>query len=296
MRLMKLLGYVLGAVVALALVAIVAIYVMSERRVHRRYEVVAEEIVVSADADAVERGAHVAVLRGCPSCHGGDLSGTHFVDDPMLGDIYSANLTPGGVGGTLTPAQWEHALRHGVAHDGRSLIIMPALELHDLGNEDLADLIAYLHSLPAVTSERPAPRLGPVGRALLVFNVADVVPAEHIDHAARHRPAPPVAVTPEYGAYLASSCTGCHKSDFAGGPIPGEKGVIAANLTMDAATGLGRWSEADFVKTVRTGTRPDGSVLSPVMPWPITAQMTDTEISAIWSFLKTLPVRPARTK
>jgi hypothetical protein len=105
----------------------------------RRYEVAAEDIAVPADAGATARGQHVATLRGCTACHGGDLAGTKFVDDPMLGTVYSANLTPGGVGKQNTPADWERAVRHGVGRDGRSLIIMPAIELHDLGNEDLGD-------------------------------------------------------------------------------------------------------------------------------------------------------------
>ena len=294
MRILKLLGIVLGVVAVLALVAIAALYFVSERRIDHRYAVAAEDIALPADAGAIERGAHVAIVRGCTSCHGGDLAGGSFVDDAMLGHVYAANLTPGGVGGQMTPAEWERAVRHGVAHDGRSLIIMPALELHDLGNDDLGDLIVYLRSLPAVGQSWPAPQIGPLGRALLVFNAADVVPAEHVDHSAPHPPAPAVAPTPEYGAYLASSCTGCHKPDFAGGAIPGEK-AIAANLTMDEATGLGRWNEADFVKVLRTGVRPDGRTLNPVMPWGLTAQMTDVELSAIWNYLKTLPVQPART-
>src|SRR5262245_18128667 len=244
--LLKLLGIVLGAAAVLAAVAIAALYFASERRLDRRYEVAAEDIALPSDASAIERGAHVAVLRGCTACHGGDLGSRAFVDDAMLGRVYAPNLTPTGHGGHMTPADWERAVRYGVGHDGRSLIIMPALELHELGDADLGDLIVYMQSLKSVEQSWPAPRVGPVGRMLLVFDKADIVPAEHIDHGAPHAPAPAMAATPEYGGYLASSCTGCHKSDFAGGPIPGEKGAVAANLTMDEATGLGRWSEADF--------------------------------------------------
>ena len=293
--LLKLLGIVLGVAALLAIVALATLYLVSERRIDRRYEVAAEDIALPSDPGAIERGAHVAILRGCTACHGGDLAGRTFVDDTMLGRVYAPNLTPTGHGEHMTPADWERAVRHGVGHDGRSLIIMPALELHGLGAADLGDLIVYMRSLDPVEQSWPAPRVGPVGRMLLVFDAADIVPAEHIDHRAPHPPAPAVAATPEYGGYLASSCTGCHKPDFAGGPIPGEKGAVAANLTMDEATGLGRWSEADFVKTLRTGMRPDGSALNPVMPWQITAQMTDVELSAIWNYLKTLPVLPERT-
>jgi mono/diheme cytochrome c family protein len=277
-----------------ALVGLALLYFLSERRIDRRYEVAAEDIPVPSSAAAVERGARIALLRGCTACHGDDLAGRVFIDDAMFGHMYTSNLTQGGLGARLSPADWERAIRHGVAHDGRALVIMPSLEFHALGNEDLGDLIAYMRSVPPVEQSWPAPDVGPMGRVLLVFDQADVLPAEHIDHRAPHPPQPQPGATPEYGAYLASSCTGCHKADFAGGPIPGE-GVVAANLTMDDATGLGDWSEADFVKALRTGTRPDGRALDPVMPWQITAQMTEQELSAIWQYLNTLPPLPERT-
>jgi mono/diheme cytochrome c family protein len=287
--LLKVLGILLGAVIVIALVGLALLYFLSERRIDRRYEVAVEDIAVPSDAKAIERGARVALLRGCIGCHGANLAGRTFIDDALFGHMYTPNLTSGGLGAQLSPADWERAVRHGVGHDGRSLIIMPALEFHGLGNEDLADVIAFARSVPVVEQSWPSPpRVGPIARALLVFDQADVIPAEHIDHRAPHPPKPKLGATPEYGAYLASSCTGCHKSDLAGGTIPGE-GVVAANLTMDQATGIGAWSEADFVKTLRTGTRPDGRALDPVMPWEITAQMTDVELSAIWQYLKTLP-------
>jgi cytochrome c553 len=293
--LLKLLGIVLGAAAVLAAVAVAALYFVSERRIDRRYEVALEDIALPADAGAIERGAHVAIVRGCTACHGTELAGKAFVDDAMLGRVYAPNLTPAGHGAHLMPADWERALRHGIGHDGRSLLIMPAVELKGLSDSDLGDLIVYMQSVKPVEQSWPAPRVGPVGRMLLVLDEADIVPAERIDHGAPHAPAPAVAATPEYGGYLASSCTGCHKEDFAGGPMPGEKNVVAANLTMDEPTGLGRWSEADFVKTLRTGARPDGSALNGGMPWQITAQMTDVELSAIWNYLKTLPVLPEGT-
>lgn len=61
------------------------------------------------------------------------------------------------------------------------------------------------------------------------------------------------------------------------------------NLTPDVATGLGSWSEHDIVKALRTGVRPDGSVLLPPMPWPNYAQLSDEDAFAIAAYLKSLP-------
>ena len=64
-----------------------------------------------------------------------------------------------------------------------------------------------------------------------------------------------------------------------------------ANLTP---TGVGAWSEADFLRAMREGKRPDGSATDEFMPWRTFAQMTDIELQAIWQYLKTLPPTPSR--
>jgi mono/diheme cytochrome c family protein len=60
------------------------------------------------------------------------------------------------------------------------------------------------------------------------------------------------------------------------------------NLTPDS-TGLAAWSEDDIVKALRTGTRPNGTVLLPPMPWPSYAWLTDDDAHAIAAYLKSLP-------
>jgi mono/diheme cytochrome c family protein len=66
------------------------------------------------------------------------------------------------------------------------------------------------------------------------------------------------------------------------------------NLTPDRETGLGTWSDADIVKAVQTGVRPDGRGLVPVMPWPAFAKLTRSDAEAIAAYLKSLP--PVRNK
>jgi mono/diheme cytochrome c family protein len=64
------------------------------------------------------------------------------------------------------------------------------------------------------------------------------------------------------------------------------------NLTPDVETGLGSWTEQQIVDALRTGMRPDGSVLAPPMPWPMYATMTDDDAFAIAAYLKSLkPVK-----
>jgi mono/diheme cytochrome c family protein len=119
------------------------------------------------------------------------------------------------------------------------------------------------------------------------------IAAAEIDHAALRPDVVERQPTPAYGRYVAMSCAGCHGSNYSGGKI--EIGPPdwphAANLTPDPAGRLAGWTEADFVATLRTGRRPDGSQLSPVMP-SVFGQMDDIELKALWSFLRGLPPVP----
>ena len=108
------------------------------------------------------------------------------------------------------------------------------------------------------------------------------------------------------GKYLVNLglCTDCHTpgyffgkpddSRFLGGSevgfeIPGLGVFHGPNLTPDKETGIGAWSEADIVKLLRTGVRPDGRELAPIMPWKAFSQLTDYDVRAIAAYLKSLP-------
>jgi hypothetical protein len=72
--------------------------------------------------------------------------------------------------------------------------------------------------------------------------------------------------------------------------IPGLGVFYGPNLTPDKETGLGTWSEADIVKAIQTGVRPDGRGLVPIMPWPAFAKLTKSDAESIAAYLKSLPV------
>lgn len=65
---------------------------------------------------------------------------------------------------------------------------------------------------------------------------------------------------------------------------------FSANLTPDAETGIGRWTERDFVQTIRTGRHLGrGRQVLPPMPIPVYRQMTDADLKAIYAYLRTVP-------
>ena len=65
---------------------------------------------------------------------------------------------------------------------------------------------------------------------------------------------------------------------------------FTANLTPDAETGLGRWTERDFLQTIRTGRHLGrGREVLPPMPIPVYRQMSDQDLKAIFAYLKSIP-------
>jgi cytochrome c553 len=65
---------------------------------------------------------------------------------------------------------------------------------------------------------------------------------------------------------------------------------VASNLTPDAATGIGtRYNEASFIATMRTGKKPNGTMILPPMPSDVYKNMTDDDLKAIFAYLRTLP-------
>jgi mono/diheme cytochrome c family protein len=294
-RLLRWTGAVLGAVVGLAVLAVAVVYGISEYRIGRRYDVPAVTLSLRDDSATVARGQHIATIRGCIDCHTGNLAGGKFIDVPLLGTVYASNLTRGknGAASFFTDADWDRAIRHGVKPDGKPLLVMPAQEFTALSDEDLAAVVAYLKSVPPVDTEPRENRVGPLGRFLEVAGKAIVVPASHLDHSAPRPPAPPAGPTAEYGAYLITACSGCHGEKLSGGPVPGSPPETppALNLTPDPATGLGKWTEADFTRAVREGKKPDGSDVRAPMPVKLTAQLTDDEIHALWLYLRSVPAR-----
>ena len=278
--------------VAVLLVAFATAYVASSKKLHRTFEIDVRPVTPATDLAAIAAGHHLASIRGCDSCHGRDFGGGMVMDNFPMGRVYGPNLTTGqgGLGGVLTNADWARAIRHGIAHDGHPLVIMPAKDYTAVSDQDIAAIVGYIKSLPPVDRQVPAIAMGPVARVLLAVGKFRLS-ADVIDHTqVLPPPVVPVGITPEYGHYLATTCTGCHNPNFSGGKI--QEGPpdwpLAANLTRGEGSRIAGWSEADFITTLRTMKAPDGKPVSPVMP-AVFGQMDDTELKALWAYLQTLP-------
>jgi len=281
---------VLGIVLVVGL-AIAAIYLLSERKLNARADVPADPISIPSDVASIQHGQHIAgAIAVCTQCHGPNLGGAVIRDDAS-GRVVAPNLTGGGVGSSLSDADLARAIRHGVDPTGRPLWMMPSDDYSPLSDMDLGSLIAYLRSLPPISTTLPPSEMRPLGRLLLATGRSPLLAPSGNEQSAG-KPAPAVDATPAYGQYLATvaGCARCHGPGLGGGSVPGSS-VRASNLTT---AGLGNWTEADFVRAMRTGRRPDGSELNASMPWQYYAQMSDLELRAIWEYLGVIPALAER--
>jgi mono/diheme cytochrome c family protein len=104
------------------------------------------------------------------------------------------------------------------------------------------------------------------------------------------------------GLYLskAGGCVGCHtqvtKDPKDAVPYAGGRALktpfgtfYGPNITPHPSAGIGKWSEADFIRAMREGRRPDGAHYFPAFPYPSFTGITDADLRDLWAYLRTLP-------
>jgi mono/diheme cytochrome c family protein len=287
-RILKITGIVTGSIVALAGVAYLVIYINMNMRMSRTYDVSAEQIHVTYDSASIALGARLVGTRACNDCHGADFGGRILFEDGMIGRIVSRNIThgKGGLPADFSESDWVMAIKHGLTRGKQPLLYMPANEFAQMSEADMAAIIAYMSTVPDVDRENPAVEVGPLAYVLGMFDVIPVIPAEKTDHAMNFPESVTPAATPEYGKYLSVVCTNCHGPQLKGrGPmVPG--GSPIPDLTSTGNPG--KWSHGEFIKTLRTGIKPDGAKLAEDMPWKMTQSFTEDELTAIHLYAQSL--------
>jgi mono/diheme cytochrome c family protein len=296
-KFLKWFGIFLGVVLGLVVVVVAAATIRANGLLTQKWEFAADTVQIPSDAEAVAHGQYLVThFMFCSDCHGEDLGGAEFfTPEDGAGTLWAPNLTSGqgGIGSTYTDADWLRTLRHGIRPNGENLIIMPAEFYTTIGIDDMADMIAYLKTLPPVDRQIPARALAFMPKVMLglgVIPTSEILPAHKIDHAAVPQPAPASGETIEYGQYMAMVCTACHGENLAGMPSFDEGGKPAPNLTPNGE--LGSWTEEEFITTLQTGVTPEGDTLDPEqMPWPQLGTANITDLRAIWLYLQSLPAK-----
>jgi len=290
-RVLKWAGLGLLVVLAVVVTGVGTVSCVSDSRIAERYEIDPDPVEVPTDEASLAEGERLYLSRGCGDCHAADGGGRVIMDAPPA-RVVGANLTR--LTRNYRSEDWARAVRHGVARDGHPIILMPAHEYRVvIRDSELGKIIAHVRTLPPVERDLPPTEVRVLGNLLHIAGALPLVPAELIDHDTAPESPPEPTATAEYGANLIIACFGCHGEGLSGGPIPGappELG-IPANLTPHES-GLAAWTEEDFFRAMREGKRPDGAELDPLqMPWRNFQHMTDTEISALWAHLRTVPAR-----
>jgi mono/diheme cytochrome c family protein len=294
MKILKWIAIILAVLLLIVLIFATSIYSISESHRNQIFEIEAQSVIIDYDDPGlVEKGKHVATIRGCVDCHGEKLGGEIFIEDPVVGRLVATNLTSGegGIGAEYTDEDFVKAIRHGVRKDGKSVIFMPSHEYNVIDSDDLAALIAYIRSMEPVDNILPDHKIGFIFRMLYVMQgEIHLFPARQIDHSLPIPEPVPDRTGRILGEYVATTCTGCHGANFSGGPIPGVPPTwpVASNLTP--AGPLVDYSAEDFISTMRTGVTPaEHTMEAQYMPWVVFGQMTDEELLGLFEYLQSLP-------
>jgi len=302
----KILGILLLVVLALGLVGFITI----NSKGIPSYEVEPIDHQVIATPEQVERGKKLALML-CVNCHRdpntGALTGTRMVDVPAeFGEIYSPNITQDkehGIG-EWTDSELLYLLRTGIKRDGQYAPPYMA-KLPTMADADIDALIAFLRSGDPLVTPNPTPDR-PSAPSVLTKLLCQVAwePFPMPDAPIAR---PDTADQLALGKYLAHNldCFSCHSADFktnnflipeqspgyfgGGNTLLNREGqvMLSSNLTPDPETGIGNWSEEAFIRAVKYGLKEGEPALQyPMIPY---AALTDTEASAIYQYLKTIP-------
>ncbi|MDQ2769878.1 MAG: cytochrome c [Bacteroidota bacterium] len=249
-------------------------------------------------------------LSICSDCHlnraTNRYSGHRLADlTPDFGRIYTSNITQDAAHGIgrWTTGQLVALLSTGIGPDGRLRLIMPSYAR--MSDEDMASIVVFLRSnspqvqpdLTATPPQEPSLLLKLLGNTIMR-------PARLPDAPVL---APPPTDTRAFGRYLVLGryhCYECHSRDFkSNNPTDPEKSkgylgggtrllnnegqtVVSRNITGDAETGIGRWSEAQFGQAVRFGQSPNGLLHYPMNKYSL---LTDAEVHALFAYLQSVP-------
>ena len=308
MRGLRLVGWILAALIVVLLVAITA--TIGWRPFLGPNARPLTDRTFSPTPERLARGRYLTedVLH-CFACHterdwtrhdapvvaGLGSGNPNFPLKDLPGDVRPPNITPDKDtgAGNWTDDQLARAIREGIGFDGRALFpFMPYENYRYLSDEDLASVVVFLRSIPPVRREVPRTEL--------------IVPVRYL---IRNAPQPLTEPVPEpdkstiekRGDYLVTigGCRDCHtpqhegqrmmELDLAGGfLLRGPWGEVAASNLTPAPSGIPYYDEALFRDALRTGWV-KARKLAPIMPWWNMRGLTDDDVKSMFAYLRTVP-------
>jgi cytochrome c2 len=276
-----------------------------------------EDIKIELTKERIERGSYLAnSVCACMDCHSirdwskfsgplvtGTLGQGGEVFDQKLGfpgKYYAKNITPFALK-NWTDGEILRAISSGVNRDGDALFpLMPHPGYGKMDKEDLLSIIAYLRTL------EPIENIVSESESDFPMNyIINLIPRK-----AEYSNMPDINNSVAYGSYLfnAAACNDCHTQQVKGEQVEGMElaggfkfpmatgGVVqSSNITPDIETGIGNWSEEDFVNRFKDFTdstfvlkKIHHNEFNTVMPWMMYGTMKTDDLRAIYAYLQTV--------
>jgi cytochrome c553 len=263
------------ALVVLAIVFGAVVWIGSELVLRKSYAGI-PAVAPAARGDAGS-GKRWAAILGCTSCHGPALQGAVMEDDDFwVGLLAAPNVT---IQRKLyDDAGLARLIRDGVKHDGRGVDTMPSSAFHHANEQTIADVIAFVRSVPDGGDAQPKIRYGPRARWNFLTRQWKLAP-EQIDWNAARIGDEAIAPGAAQGRYIAVlACGECHGLEQKGDP---EGGV--PNLAVAKA-----YSLEEFSRLMHDGQARGGRKIRPMMAETARQRFsvfTDAEVAALKAFL-----------
>ena len=263
-------------VVSIVVLAAVAVYAGSEMKLRQTFDIAAAAVTIPTDSATLATGRHVFQTRGCEGCHGKDLVGKVFFDEPRIARLVAPNV-PKAIRAYSDP-ELVRLLRHGIRPSGHGVAVMPSSMFYFLDDTDLHALVAYLRTRPVVESDSALPptEMRMLARIGLVTGQYKLEPL-NIVHDAPHPPKP--AEGAPLGQYLAkSSCTECHGMDLKGDGTTPALSIVAG------------YKPEQFATLMREGVPLDGrkmEMMTGVAKGRF-SHFSDVEVAGLYAYLSTL--------
>jgi mono/diheme cytochrome c family protein len=253
-------------------------------------------VSIPTDSASIARGQVLAI--SCAGCHGADLGGEVFFDDPKIGSVPSSNLTRAAGSETegYTDEDFVRAIRHGLNKNGNQLMVMPCEAYTHYSDADLGSVVAYLKTLPPVDRKFKKRQFTFMAQVIAGAGLfGNLFSYKVIDHEkAKNLNSPPIGNSREYGEYLSriGGCKTCHGANFGGGKSPDPVSPPVPDISGSGKSHA--WSLAEFTTFFRNGKTPDGRLLNKkFMPWDGLSLLSDAEIEGLFKYIQSLP--PAST-
>jgi mono/diheme cytochrome c family protein len=264
----------------------------------------------AADKDTlVERGAYLAKVGDCVSCHtapgGQPFAGGLDMPTP-IGELSTPNITPDAATGigAWSDDDFYRAMHEGIGQHGEYLYpVFPFPWFTKVSRDDVLAIKAYLFSLDPISAPRRPSKLAfpfDIRETLLAWRTAFFKPATFVPNGGSSERV-------NRGAYLVEGLGHCgechnHNSTFGASSLSGRleggsiEGWYAPNITANGRNGVGSWSEDELVTFLKTGAAPTvGLALGP-MKETIDASLshlTDEDVHAIAWYLKSVTTTEA---